>query len=646
VVDSAANEVLAVDTHEAREAVVRFGVFDADLRSGELRKQGVRVKLQEQPFQILRILLERPGEVVTREEVRQSIWPADTFVDFDHGLNNAIRRLREALGDTADTPRFIETLPKRGYRFIAPVNGKDGAGEVPSREARLPHEADTASRGRNLTRTTSPLMAGVAAVLMLLIALGLVNRNRRWMTAGSNSIAIRSLAVLPLQNLSGDPTQEYFSDAMTEELITELSRLSALKVISRTSVMRYKKTDKRLPEIAQELGVDGIVEGSVLRSGDRVRITVQLVYAPKDTNVWVKTYDRDLRDVLALQSAVASAIANEIQLRMTPAEQARNLVAHARPLSPKALDAYLAGRFHLNYKIEEVDFMRGQEAKEEEERTKALHFFEEAVKADPDYAPAHLGVAETLFPADDAERSKRARIEATRAIELDDSLAEAHFLLAEIRAVYDWDWAGAEAELKRVIEVDPNSAAGHDEYGYFLDSMGRLDEALREHQKAQELDPVVDHIGGELYFRQEWNLERDLGVKRFCCNNELYYRAVEYERLGMEKEAIAEWARFGRHFGYDRLSDLLLQTYSKSGYRAALQALVKAMEKEPGADGPGFLAHFYGELNDSDRAFAYLEKCYESHGDLQFLKVDPFWSNNLRSDPRFADLVRRVGLPN
>ncbi len=284
---------------------IRFGVFEVDLRAGELRKQGVKIKLQEQPFQVLQILLEHPGEIVTREDLCQRIWPSDTFVDFDGGVNNAIKRLREALGDRAETPRFIETLPRRGYRFIGPVNANAATtsadGSLPTAE---PH---TGTRSNRTLRIGTFVRLGLAALLLAVVGF---TSNQWWQhLRGRGDVPqIRSIAVLPLQNLSGDPAQEYFSDAMTEELITELSRISAIKVISRTSIMRYKKTDKPLPEIARELGVDGIVEGSVLRSGDRVRITAQLISAAKDANLWAQTYDRDLRDVLALQSAVASAI--------------------------------------------------------------------------------------------------------------------------------------------------------------------------------------------------------------------------------------------------------------------------------------------------------------------------------------------------
>jgi TolB-like protein/DNA-binding winged helix-turn-helix (wHTH) protein len=323
----------------------QFGPYELDSAAGELRKHGVKVKLQEQPLQILHKLLENPGEIVTREELQKHIWPADTFVDFDHGLYSAVQRLRDALGDTAETPRYIETLPRRGYRFIGPIKNGNLIEEKTGTAPRETAASDIQKRPAPRRNWRVPTIVAIGAVLVVLL-FALALKGRRLL--GVATPAIRSIAVLPLQNLSNDPSQEYFADAMTEELITELSRIRALKVISRTSVMRFKKTDKPLPEIARDLGVDGIVEGSVLRSGDRVRITAQLIYAPKDANLWAETYDRDLRDVLALQSTVASAIAKEVNVEVTRPEQSQ--LKKLRPVNPRALDAYLTGRYHLEKK--------------------------------------------------------------------------------------------------------------------------------------------------------------------------------------------------------------------------------------------------------------------------------------------------------
>jgi len=380
-----------VEAATSRE-VIRFGVFELDLRAGELRKQGVRVKLQEQPLQVLQVLLEKPGEVVTREDLRQRIWPADTFVDFDGGMNNAVKRLREALGDSAESPRYVETIPRRGYRFIGGVNGS--ALPTPANDSQTMAAVPCAALRPSSRTLRIGIVIGIASAVLLLMLMGFMPVKWWQRLRGMSEFSqIRSLAVLPLQNLSGDPGQEYFADAMTEELITELSHIRALKVISRTSVMRYKKTDKPLPQIARELNVDVIVAGSVLRSGDRVRITAQLIDSSKDTNLWAQTYDNDLRDVLTLQSAVASTIAKEIKVEVTPQENSQ--LQKVRPVNRNALDAYLDGRYHLD-KASALDLRTGLANAYDEEVRKAVASFEHATQEDPSYVPAYLGISDAL----------------------------------------------------------------------------------------------------------------------------------------------------------------------------------------------------------------------------------------------------------
>jgi TolB-like protein/DNA-binding winged helix-turn-helix (wHTH) protein len=611
-------------------------------------QNGTSNRLEPKVMQVLVCLAEHKGEVVPKDKLLQTVWP-DTFVS-DDVLKRSISELRHVFEDNAREPRIIETIPRRGYRLVVeaqPANGgvpKDVT-EVPAIKA----EPLAVQRTIPIWRIALAAVAIVIAVSGFLLAFNIGRSRERVFGIGSAPV-IRSLAVLPLQNLSGDPSQEYFSDGMTEELITELSSISALKVISRTSVMRYKNTDKPLPEIARELNVDGIVEGSFLRSGDMVRITAQLIYAPKDINIWAHTYDRQLGDVLLLQGAVANAIADEINVKLTPKDKVR--LAHVRTVNPKALDACLAGRYHLG-RLNALFFKRGRERFLEPEREKAIQRFHEAINADPSYAPGYLGIADTLLssPPLGFDRVGNAKAAVLKALELDGSLVDAHITLAMIQMASEWNWAGAEKEYRQVVELNPSSALGHDLYGYFLDAMGRLDEAMEEHQKAQELDPSKDHIGGELYFRRRWDLGRDLIIDQGGANgvnNADYYRAVEYERLGMYQEAVAEWEDVARKYGYDDLAVALARGYSRSGYKAALQEVVLGMEKHARREyfPPWMLAHFYGELGDKDRAFARLDKSYADHDlPLQFLKVDPFWSDNLRSDPRFASLVRRMGLP-
>jgi len=381
------------DAHRSR-GTIRFGVFEIDPRAGELRKQGAKVKLQEQPFQILKVLLQRPGEIITREELQQTIWPSDTFVDFDHGLYNAIKRLREALGDSAETPRFVETLSRRGYRFVGKLECE-------------------ASR-------------------------------------------VRSLVVLPLENLSRDPEQEYFAEGMTEALITTLAKIGELRVVSRTSTMLYKGVHKPLREIARDLEVDAIIEGTVLRAGDRVRITTQLIDAAKEAHLWAESYERDLRDVLTLQSEVAQAVAREVRVKLTPQEQAD--IAQVRRVDPEAYEAYLKGRYHWNRR----PGVR-----------KGIEYFEQAIAKDPSYAAAYAGLADCLsalsawgvVPA--SEGCVKARVFAEKALNLDHSLGEAHTSLA-FAALYDFDFLTAQREFERSIELNPRYVTAHHLFGFYL----------------------------------------------------------------------------------------------------------------------------------------------------------------------------------
>ncbi|HMC21841.1 MAG TPA: winged helix-turn-helix domain-containing protein, partial [Thermoanaerobaculia bacterium] len=403
--------------------MTRFADFEADDRSGQLRRHGHRIKLPDQSFRMLVLLLGRPGEVVTREELRRELWAEDTFVDFEAGMNSAVKRLRDALGDSAETPRFVETLPRRGYRFIAEV--EQPRPETPPR--------------------------------------------------------IKSVAVLPLQNLIGDPAQDFFVDGMTDALITRLAQIAALRVTSRTSVMRYKETDKPLPEIARELKVDAVIEGAVTRSGGRVRITAQLVHGPTDQHLWAREYERELTDILLLQAEVAQAIVDEIQVKLTPQEQAR--LATARLVKPKAYEAYLRGRFHWDKRTEEG--MR-----------KGLALFEQALSEDSSFALSHAGVAEChnmlgfWGVASPHEVSAKSKAAATKALDIDPTLAEAHAALGWASFAYDWDWAAGERELRHAIELKSGYTTAHQWYSHLLVYQGRVAEALAQVQRTLELEPV------------------------------------------------------------------------------------------------------------------------------------------------------------
>src|SRR5271170_2994590 len=359
--------------------LLRFDIFELDVRTGELRKRGARVRLQGQPLQVLEKLLRRPGDLVTREELRAQIWKADTFVDFDHSLHNAIARIRDVLGDSAEAPRYIETLPRRGYRFIGPVETVKISLPPASAQSKQPSEVSAE------VRPSRPHALLAFATLIVVVVLGSVFWLERMATPPASAAPrLDSIAVLPLDNLSGDASEDFFVDGMTDQLITDLAKVGSLRVISRTSVMRYKGTKKGLPEIARELNVDGIIEGSVMRSGQRVRITAQLLYGPTDKHLWAETYERDLGDVLGLQSEVAQAIAQQVRAQVTPQLQAR--FRAARPVNPEAYDAYLRGRYYLSN-----EFTTAQPL------NLAKTFFEEAVRKDPGFAPAYSGLADAYL---------------------------------------------------------------------------------------------------------------------------------------------------------------------------------------------------------------------------------------------------------
>src|SRR5580658_508115 len=448
---------------------LRFDDFELDVRAGQLRRQGVRLRLSGQPFQVLEILLERAGDVVTRDELRRCIWPADTFVDFDHSLHNAIARVREVLGDSAENPRYIETLPRRGYRYI-------GAIEVTQAP---PASAEKADRAREVVsfpaagKWKSRLAIVVCTVIFCAVtALGLFAwTSWRSVRAKTVAVPIHSIAVLPLSNLSGDPSEEFFSDGMTDQLITDLAKVGSLSVISRTSVMQYKGTRKSLPEIARELNVDAIVEGSVIRSGRRVRVTAQLLAAPTDQHLWAETYDRDLGDILKLQGEVADAIARQVRAQLTPTQQAQLRVAHV--VNPAAYDDYLRGRLYFTNEFTKPDSLR-----------KAKRYFEDAIQKDSNFALAYAGLADTyvylafagVLSRDQAYRSAKEAL--ARAVELDDTIGEAHDTLGVLSSDFDWDWGAADREFNRGIALAPSYSSAHEDRAVFLALMGRREEAL------------------------------------------------------------------------------------------------------------------------------------------------------------------------
>jgi TolB-like protein/DNA-binding winged helix-turn-helix (wHTH) protein/Tfp pilus assembly protein PilF len=606
---------------------LRFQDFELSLQSGELRRNGIRIKLQDQPFKVLVALLERPGQVVTREELRQLIWPEQSVGDFDHAINLAITKIRSSLGDSADVPHLIETLPRRGYRFIAPVQ--------PGGNATQPVVARSMLKAWGLALLTAALLIGI-----VLFGVDAGRLRSKVLSEFAVPPRIHSIAVLPLTNMSGDPEQEYFTDGMTEELITELSQVTSLKVISRTSVMRYKRPTEPLPQIARELGVDGIIEGSVLRSGTRVRVNVQLIHAPSDLHLWAKSYERSAQEILTLQRDVAQAITTEIQTRVTPEELKRLNKPHS--VDPKAHELYLKGRYEWN-KRSEAGLRKG------------LEYFQEAIDVDPTYALAYSGLADSYLVLGNnsvlpgREVYPKAKAAALKALELDETSAEAHASLSGVLADYDRDWDGALKELRSAIKLNSNYATAHHWYGMRLAEVGRNEEALQEIEQARRLDPLSIRINANAALILSWGHQYDQAIIAARKALELepnddgtHTRLGEiYLQKGMSKEAIAEF-QLCRCTG-----PYLARAYAAMGDRPeALRQLRKTQQPStPEYISPLLIARVYVTLGEKEKALAWLQKGFDEYaGGMDWLKVDPAL-DPMRSDSRFQNLMRHMNFP-
>ena len=652
----------------AQRRTARFGVFEVDFDSRQLTKSGFRIRLQDQPFQILALLLERQGAVVGREELKERLWPGNTFVEFDNGLNTAIKKLRAALSDSADNPRFVETVPRIGYRFVAPVSvskpviGSIADPEVAASSAEESPESlisPVAAPGstsqpeilhndvsRTSRRRLGPL-AWVALVLVLLSAGFAIRMQFKSAASAAPTGSIQAIAVLPLLNVSADSAQEYFADGMTDEIITDLAKLAGPKVISRTSAMQYKATHKTIPEIARELHVGAVLEGSVERSGDRMRVRVQLIEASTDQHLWAEVYDRQVSDVLLLEAELAQDIARQIELRLTPQQQLN--LAHNRTVNPQAFQDYLQGRHYWAMRTDES-------------LKKAVEYFNRAIQEDPNDARSYAGLAQcyivlpmlTRFPQ--GEAYPKARDAAAKAVALDDSLAEAHLSIAEVKLYQDWNFAGAETEFRKTLDLNPNYSTGHQWYGEFLSLMARADEAIRELQTAVALDPLsaVVHLqfGNTLQQARQYDRALDQYRETLRIDSKLFgpfdgtYWA--YRRQGKFAEsvppiraAIQLWDTTG-DFPI-ALVDELLAAYSTGGRTAYLRQCARIHEHigRPWH----YLARDYADLGDRETALAKLNRSYENREpELLWLLIDPEL-DPLRSDPRFQELVMRVGFP-
>jgi TolB-like protein/DNA-binding winged helix-turn-helix (wHTH) protein/Flp pilus assembly protein TadD len=634
--------------------LIRFGVFEVDLIAGEIKKKGTRIRLQGQPFLLLITLVKERGKVVAREELRRALWPDDTFVDFDHGLGSAVNKLREALGDSAINPRFIETVPRRGYRFIAPF---EVVGDIeinqpavePSADVQQPSSTSLPTAGdpgpphQAAVRRVSPLAWKIFAGSIFLLFAGFMAvrlfRNRP-------PALIQSLAVLPLENLSGDPAQEYFSDGMTDELITELGQIGELRVISRTSAMTYKAAHKPLPQIARELNVDAVVEGTVLRSGNSVRITAQLILASNDKHLWAQSYEVDLRDIFSVQKKVARSIAEQVRIKLNPSEQTKlNLPG---PVDPAAYEAYLKGRYFWNKRTTEG-------------LKKAVDYFDQAIERNPSYAKAYSGLADSYALMGDweygvlppAEAFPKAKAAAAKALALDNTLGEAHTSLAFVLDLFEWDWQAAEREYRQAVDLSPSYATAHQWFAWHLIVLGRNDEAIAEMRSAENLDPLSLIISADMadvllvarryddsFQQSKKTMEMEPGF------------AVTHYQLGqvlvqkhMYKEGIAELqTAIALSDGNRTFKSHLAYAYARSGRKKEALEILHGLTSPSGS---GFsnapeIALIYVGLDDSDQAMIWLERSFRERFNPSVLMRPCF--DPLRADPRFQRLLSRIGI--
>jgi TolB-like protein/DNA-binding winged helix-turn-helix (wHTH) protein/Tfp pilus assembly protein PilF len=617
--------------------IIRFSTFEVNLETGELRRRGQKVKLQEQPLQVLAALLERPGELVTREELHRKLWATDTFVDFDHSLNAAIKRLRDALGESAERPVFIETLARRGYRFICPSN-MDPMQQAP------PHSLLPVASVKSVSRRHLLSLGGIVFATCAVVV-GLNWGHFSGSRTDAREKPIMSLAVLPLENLSRDPEQEYFSDGMTEALTDDLSKTSNLRVISSLSTMRYKATNKPLAEIARELNVDGVIQGSVLRVGNSVRIRAELIDARTDQHLWGQSYEHDLEDILILQNDLAQAIA-ERTARLTTQ---RSSVRSTSVVNPEAYEAYLMAI--------SLDWSRQQGIRKSES------YLEKAIQKDPDFAPAYvelawryldLGQFRWLSPE---EAYAPAKQYLHKALELDQQNCRAHFQLAWLAWRYDWDWQTAESEFKHAVELCPSDARIHWEHAYYLAWSGHGAEAQAEIAKTREVDPLMPYLFGGAalinYQLRNYPAMIDTGRRYVASDANLwaahYFLAIGYEGSGQTAEAISEYQKAVELSQGDQdPTAALAHAYATTGKKAETEKILNEWlrRSETGYVSPYMVATTYAALGDKGKAFAYLEKAYrERSSDLPyFLKAD-LRVDSLRSDPRFQDLMRRMNFP-
>jgi TolB-like protein/DNA-binding winged helix-turn-helix (wHTH) protein/Flp pilus assembly protein TadD len=631
------------------ESQYKFAEFQLDCASFELRRQGraqksERVSLERIPMELLILLLERQGSVVTRQEIVDRLWGKDVFVDTEHGINTAIRKIRQALKDNPEQPRFILTVTGKGYRFVAGENGNQRSAApsetptvIPEREPR-PSGSDVPERGPDAVvmpavQSNRAKLAIVIAICVVVAAI-LISFLRHRIVRANQASQIHSIAVIPLANLSGDAAQDYFADGMTDELITALAKNRNLRIVSRTSAMQYKGVKRSLPDIARELNVDGILEGSVSRVGNRVHTTVQLIHAPSDTHIWAESYDRDLSEVIFLPEELSQTIAKEVKAAVSPPTRQRSI-------SPEAHDAYLQGLYF---------WYRG-------DFDHSKQYFQKAIDLQPDYAAAWAGLGDSYgvrAGGDIPPQAAFAKNEeySRKALELDDSVAEAHNSMAALYLFHAWDWNRAEDEAQRAIELNPNLAAAHHLRSYILFALNRNAEALQEQRQATEIDPFAQpwHLGrAYLYLRQYDAAINELSARAAVqkVDGIEFILSDAYRFKGMNKEA-ARHLELGFLAEDDQHSaEAVRRAFDQGGYRAVAEWLLRRDQDKAREEyvSPFFLALDYARLERKDDTLHFLEGAFQERSpEMVFLEKRPHF-DFLHSDLRFQALVRKVGLP-
>jgi TolB-like protein/DNA-binding winged helix-turn-helix (wHTH) protein len=629
--------------------VVLFGVFEADLRSDELRTNGVKVRIQDLPFRALKLLLSRPNEVITREEFRQTLWPGDVFVDFDLGIRSAIKRLRDALGDSADNPIFVETVDRRGYRWIAPTHYEaETAADTELEDADLaaPALVETSPKTSNwkagnwkISKWKAAGTVVASAAVVGVLTLVLINRRP----------SADSVAVLPFTNGSGDANTDYLSEGFTESLIGNLAHVPELKVKSRSSVFRYKGKDVDAQKAGNELGVSALVSGQVTSRGDSIEVSTELINVRDNTEIWEHHYSGKTPDIVSLQMQIAGDIAGKLRSKLSSSEKQQ--VTRQGTQNPEAYDLYLKGRYAWNNRTHA-------------ELEKAISYFNKAIAKDPNYALAYSGLADAYnvlpnYGGTQSEDFSKSNAAARKALELDSTLAHPHAVLGNNEMQYDWDFAGGEAEFKKSFELDPDDATARQWYADDIAMVGgREQEAIAEVNRAHELDPlspVISRVVGSVF---GWTRHFDEAIavcSRLAKDDPTFAiahdcLAQEYWGKRMYPQVIEEWRIFGQLSGFpgDIESNAAMERgFQSAGWKGALTKVIEyRIAQRKTSYYPAFLiGTFYADLGDREQAFAWLNTAYQERDFLLISLKTNFRLDPLRSDPRFAELVRKVGLP-